>query len=645
MTDVFISYKTEDRARVRPLVDALTAEGLDVWWDVHIQGGAAWRETIRGHLEAASCVIVVWSDGAVGPAGHFVQDEAAYAKRRGVYLPVAVDPVEPPLGFGQEQALKLIGWRGSRRDPLFTDVLAAARAVIEGGPRPRPVAQARSIRLAALRPWRIGAMAVVGGLLASGVVIVAAPSQLCALTGLACAAPTAANSIAVLPLANLAADPTQDYFADGLTEELIGSLARLGQFQVVGRTSSFKFKGSHETSAAIGQKLHVSYLIDGSVRRAGDIVRVSAVLVDAKTGFERWSQTYDRKLDDAFAVQSGIAQAVAEALRVRLMGADVAALSGGGTTNGEAYDAYLRGRELIRSAPGESGLREALARFDAAIADDATFASAYAWRAIALSDLADQFTAPGAVRATYDSAEVSARQAVALDPNLPLGQAALGLVLYRGRLDFPHAQGAFARAMRTGSGDVIILSLFGQFSDAIGDVRAGLAAHQRAAFLDPLDPLHRRQLGYGQYSARRYGEAIETMRQALALNPHAGVAHAVIGNILYLTGDLTGARREYALEPLDYLRAVGEAILLHRQGDAKGADTALRGLAADPTTAYQQAQVFAQWGAADRAFEAIDRAFAIGDSGLATLRTDPLIDPLRGDPRFAARLARLGGAG
>jgi TolB-like protein/Tfp pilus assembly protein PilF len=491
---------------------------------------------------------------------------------------------------------------------------------------------------------------VAAGLLAAiaaaacGLVFVFAPTRLCTITGFGCPAPAAANSIAVLPLANLSADPSQEYFADGLTEELIGSLAKLGQFQVVGRTSSFKFKDSHETSAAIGQTLHVTYLIDGSVRRAGDMVRVSATLVDASTGFERWSETFDRRLDDAFAVQSGIAQAVADALRVKLMGGDVAALSTGGTANGAAYDSYLRGRELIRSAPNEAGDREALARFDDAIARDPKFTAAYAWRAIILTSLADEYTLLDDVRRTYEQAEASARKAVALDPGLPIGQAALGVVLYRGRFDFADAQAAFTQAMKSGAGDVTILSMFAQFNDALGDLQSGLAAHRRAALLDPLDALTHRQLGRGLFRARLYGEAAETMRQVLALNPGANDAHAVIGDVLYLTGDLAGARREYALEPLDFLRAAGDAMVLQRQGDLTGAQSALRRLSADRATPYQQAQVFAQWGEPDRAFAAIDRAFVIGDSGLLDLRTDPLLDPVRDDPRFAARLERLTGS-
>jgi len=186
MTDVFVSYKAEDRARVKPLVDALTAAGLSVWWDVQIEGGSAWRETIRERLDAAACVIVVWSETSTGPAGHFVQDEAARAKRRGVYLPIVIDDVDPPLGFGQEQALSLVGWRGARRDPRLTDVLDSVGAAMQGGPRPTPRAHARTLSRRRLSAGVIGAGLTVVLVIAAALFVIGAPGRLCAVTGLDC---------------------------------------------------------------------------------------------------------------------------------------------------------------------------------------------------------------------------------------------------------------------------------------------------------------------------------------------------------------------------------------------------------------------------------------------------------------------------
>ena len=646
MSHVFISYKSEDRARVKPLVEALEAEGLEVWWDVHVEGGAAWREAIQTQLDAAQCVIVVWSEASVGPAGHFVQDEASRANARGVYLPVAIDAVQPPLGFGQKQVLKLAGWRGSRRDPRLADVVRAARAMVDDGPRPVPAPPGRR-SWAGIGPlgWRAAAFSavLVALLLGAGYALTklrphagAAPQ--------AQAATAPANSIAVLPFENLSGDPKQDYFSEGLSEELIGDLSKLDALQVAARTSSFKFKGSKDDSGVIGAKLGVAYLLDGSVRRDGELVRVSTELVDAKSGFERWSQTYDKDMKDIFAVQSGIAQAVADALKVRLMGGDIAALSSGATSSPAAYDAYLRGRRLFDAGGDEAAHRDALARFDAAIAADPDYAAAYAARARTLSELANQFEPPGKVRATFDAALASARKAVALSPDLAEAQATLASTLLIANLNFSEARPIYARAMALGGGDADILTRFGLFSSNAGDFVSGLAAVRRAAVLDPLNPRVFRSLGSALLRSRRYPEAIAAMRRALELSPETSAAHAVIGDALLMQGQLRAAMAEYALEPTGSRRHAGQAIVMRRLNDSKAADMAFKQLTADANgfTDYQQAEVYAQWGDLDRAFGALDAAFKHGDSGAVFLKGDPLMDPLRSDARFGRFLARLG---
>ncbi len=649
MSQVFISYKTEDRARVKPLVDGLIAEGLSVWWDVHIEGGAAWREVIQAQLDAAACVVVVWSEGSAGPAGRFVQDEASRAARRGVYLPVAIDPVQPPLGFGEHQVLSLVGWRGGRRDSLFLDVAASVRGVIDGGPRPTPRPPRRIRRGLAPGPWFAAGLAAATLAALAGLVAVKSPARLCQATGIGCAGPggrkpAPANSIAVLPFANLSGDPAQDYFSDGLSEELLGKLARLEQLLVAARTSSFKFKGSGEDSAAIGAKLGVAYILDGSVRRDGPMVRVSAQLVEAKSGFERWSQTYDREMKDIFAVQSGIAEAVARALQVKLLGGDIAALSRSGTTNPAAYDAFLRGRRLFDATAGESSYRGALAQFDAAIAADPRFAAAHAARARALVAIGNQFAAAGQVRATYDAALKSARRAVELAPDLAQAQSTLAVALASATLDFSVVKAAYARALATGGGDADVLTGYGQFACLAGDFGPGLAALRRAATLDPLNPRVYKTLGLGLIAARQYPAAIDAMRRALALSPGINGAHAAIGEALMLQGRLEEAKAEYALEPEGYERFTGQAIVLRKLGDAAGAQAAVNALIADgaDASAYQLAQVRAQWGDRDGAIAMLDTAFKFGDSGLLVLKSDPLMDPVRGDPRFPSRLARLG---
>jgi len=644
MADVFLSYKTEDRARVRPLVQALVAEGLTVWWDQHIEGGAAWREQIQSELDAAACVLVVWSTLSVGPLGRFVQDEASRADRRGVYLPIAIDDVHPPLGFGQHQVIDLVGWRSARRDPRFVSLLGAIRAVMVR--EPAAIAPARRPSPDRLS-WRWIAAGIAAVILVAGVVLLKAPTRLCAAAGLTCAgaqAKAAPNSLAVLPFANLSGDPAQDYFSDGLTDELISRLSRLTGLQIAARASSFKFKGAKADTRAIGGQLGVAYLLDGSVRRDGNLVRVSAQLSEARSGFERWSQTYDRNMDDIFAVQSGIAEAVAQALKVKLFGADIAALSHGGTDNPAAYDAYLRGRGLFNLGGDEASYRGALAKFDAAISADPAFAAAHAARARTLLAIANQFEGPAGVRAAYDAALISARRAVSLAPALPEAQTTLAETLVYAALDMAGAKAAYDRALQAGGGDADVLLRYGLFNAQTGDANAGLQAIQRAVGLDRLDPRAYRTLGLALIAARRYPEAVDAMRQALALSPAATGAHAAIGEALYLSGQTEAAAAEYAREPGAWQKPTGQAIVLHKLGDQPGAERAYKALVAEggDSNSYQEAEVLAQWGDQAGAFGALERAFKAGDSGLELMKRDPLLDPLRSDARFATLLARLG---
>lgn len=645
MTDIFISYKSEDRARVKPLVDALVAEGLTVWWDVHIEGGAAWRESIRSNLDAAACVIVVWSEASVGPAGYFVQDEAARAERRGVFLPVAIDEVEPPLGFGQDQALKLVDWRGGRRDPYFMDVLATARAIVAGGPRPRPMAPARSAARRR-RPWP-ATLTIVAGLLAvmAGAAWFGAPAPLCRSIGLSCGsgARVADNSIAVLPFANFSGDPSQDYFSDGLSEELINALTRLETIKVVGRTSAFTFKGTRESSAQIGARLGVAYLLDGSVRRQGQTVRVSADLVEADTGVEKWAQTYDRPMRDIFQIQGDIAGLVADALRVRIVKGAGAASSAGGTTNPVALDAYLRARAIQNKAGDEASFRAALTEIGAALAADPNYAMAHAMRARLMLFIADTFAEGDAVRALSEEGLAEARRAVALAPDLALAQSTLGAANAQ-RLNIAEARIPFENSLRLGPGDASILQSYGSFESAIGRGDLGLPALKRAAALDPLNASVARYLGIGYYLSRRYPETMVAMRAALALRPGMPLAHSYLGASLIETKDLAGARAEFQREPLDWARQTGLAVVALRRGDRPAADIALAALRkpGDDGTFYQQAEVLAQSGDLDGAVAALDHAYAARDAGLLQAPADPLLDPLRGRPGFQKLLHRLG---
>ena len=268
MADLFVSYKSEDRARVAPLVAALEADGISVWWDAHIGTGSSWRESIESNLHSAKCVLVVWSERSIGAEGSFVRDEATRSLRRGAYFPVRIDNVEPPLGFGETQAASLIGWKGDRTDSRYQEVLASVQAVIAGTPRPAP---------ATYKPKRIfDRRLLIGG----GVAAVAAAGAGGWWATHRAAAP--GDSVAVLPFDNLSGDPSQAYFSDGIAEELRDALTRIAGLKVAGRSSSELMRDADGPTAAA--KLGVANILSGTVRRGAGMIRINTELVDGISG-------------------------------------------------------------------------------------------------------------------------------------------------------------------------------------------------------------------------------------------------------------------------------------------------------------------------------------------------------------------------
>ena len=622
MADVFVSYKAEDRRRVQPLVQALKSDGLTVWWDAHIGGGDDWRDQIQQQLDEAKCVIVIWSKRSVGPGGHFVRDEAARAQRRHAYLPVRIDKVDPPLGFGETQALPLIGWSGGRSNPRYQAVLTAARAIVSGTPRPDHLDFSES---------GVSRRTVVAG--SAAVAAAAAGGWYLLRPGAA----EAANSIAVLPFANLSRDPDQAYFADGLAEELRNALSRIGSLKVIGRVSSEAVRNAGAAEAA--RKLQVANLLTGSVRRSPSLIRVNAQLVDGRDGAQRWAETYDRPPGDALAVQTDIAEKVSAALSIQLGQAERDALRAGGTRNAAAHDLYLKARALVRSDQSQPALRRAIGLLDAAVALDPRFSNAYAMKAIYVADDTGTFANDAAAFASgYAQAEAAARQAIAITPKLSLGYAALGEVA-QARLDAVTGLTMFERALAYAPREIEALGGYARLLGDIGRTDESLKLSEEILKLDPLDP--------GAYGfralmliyARRYAEAISAARRSLQFSPKRYIARSRVGDALVLLGRPKEALAEYAQMPTgDPWRLLGEAIAFYKVGDRAASDRAFSELVAryGDAFSYQQADIHAQRGEHDRAFAALRRALEVRDPGLMAIRADRFLDPIRSDPRLAA---------
>lgn len=641
---VFLSYSRTDQARAQQLAEALGEAGLTVWWDALIEGGASFAKSIEAALVASDAVVVLWSGASV--ASDWVLDEAAHGRDLHKLVPISIDGTLPPLGFRQYQAISLAATDG-RADPAAVAAVVRAVQALANGERPAPRASAQAPAPAS----RTRRGLVLGGA-AAAAVLAAGGGVLGWRRGwFTPAAPVSGSSVAVLPFKNISGDDSRAYFSDGLSEEVRATLARNLQLQVMAQSSSGQFRASEEGAVVIAGKLGVSYLLDGSVRWAGDIVRVAADLVDGRTGFSRWSQVFERPIDDVFAVQSEIARAVATAMVAQVdapadapvdPGAELAA--SGGTRNVDAYDAYLRGQALYGLASDEKTDRAAMAHFDAAIALDPGYAAAHAARARSLTTLANVYAAVGETQAMYDQAIASAETAVQLAPEFAVAHSTLAFALFQGRLDVRAARVPFERSNALAAGEATVQARWALYCARTGRHELAAEAMARALLRDRLNPSIHRAAGSVEYAARRFAASVAPVRKALEMNPRMSQAHAALGDALVNLGSLEEAQAEYAAEPIADFRLTGLAIAAHRLGQAEASRAAMAQLVSEQgdRVLYQQAQVLAQQGELEPAMTALLAARAHGDSGLIYSRNDPFLDPLRGDPRMVSLLDGLG---
>jgi TolB-like protein/tetratricopeptide (TPR) repeat protein len=450
------------------------------------------------------------------------------------------------------------------------------------------------------------------------------------------------HSIAVLPFLNMSGGKEQEYFSDGLTEEILNSLARINELQVSARTSSFSFKGKDADISTIAHQLNVASILEGSVRRAGNTVRITAQLNNAVTGFHLWSQTYDRGLSDVLRVQTEIADAVASALKITLLGDIAAKIEAGGTRNPAAFDAYLRAAKAMWSSHDAKQDETAIAAFSEAIRLDPNYALAFAGRSLAWQAHADWTYGAYATGATIGKddklALADARQAVTLAPELAEGHLALHLFFQGRSLDFASAKAELERAVALAPGNADVLARYGRFAVMTGHTDAGLAAARRAVILDPLNAQSHYRLGQSLLRARHYAEAVAAFSDVLVLDPQHPDAPHLRGLAYYGLGDFQNARASCEASSDDEASQWCLALTYQRLGRRADAETALaklRAVAGDPS-AYLLATIYAQWGNTAQALESLEAAWRLRVPALRWLKVDPLMDPLRNEPRFQA---------
>jgi TolB-like protein len=453
------------------------------------------------------------------------------------------------------------------------------------------------------------------------------------------ASAVAENSIAVLPFVNMSEDKANESFSDGISEELLNLLAKIPQLQVTARTSSFAFKGKEIGVPEIARTLHVAHVLEGSVRKAGDSVRITAQLIKAGTDTHLWSETYDRKMDDIFKIQDEIAGKVVKELKVKLLGAAPKVR----TTDPKAYALYLQAREL-----GRQKTAEAFAKSDALCRQVLEIDPRYApaWDELAANFFGKASAGLLSNQQGYTRAREAEEKALGIDPDYAPAHAGLGFITAYGDNDLAGAARHFQRALAIDPTDVNVLNDAAVFLTSLGRLDETLALDEALVSRDPIDVLGFFNLGLHQRYAGRYDAAIASFRTALNLSPNYGGAHTQLGMALIQKGDAAAALADIEQEKIDVLRMIGLPLAYCALGRRAEADAALNALTAkyEKDGPYNIAHDYAFCGEADKAFEWLDKAVAYQDPGLGEIVTENLFDKIHSDPRWLPFLRKIGKA-
>jgi serine/threonine protein kinase len=458
-----------------------------------------------------------------------------------------------------------------------------------------------------------------------------------------------ANTIAVLPFVNISRDENGDYFSDGLAEELLNVLSKIRGLKVAARTSSFSFKGKETTIADIGRTLSVASVLEGSIRVAGSRVRISVQLIKVEDGFQLWSETYDRTMDDVFAVQDDIAQCVVKELRLRLLNEDsggrviseVAEAVKGRADNPEAQRLMLLGRYLLDRTTREDTAK-AIEYFRAALDVDPGYALCWAELGRAYSIEAGRAWAP--VDEGFDRSRDATKRALALEPNLAEGHAQLGRIQLAHDWDLRGAETSYHRALAIAPGSSAVLDGASVLQYKLGKFDTALELSRRVLVQDPLSAAFWHNLGLACEAAGQITEAEQAFRKALELAPRRFVSRALLSVVLISKEDKEDALRQAELEADEFWRLWALAIVRYALGMISESDEAVQNLIKNHSdgNAFQIAEVHAMRGEIDLAFHWLERGISERDAGVTHARVDPRLRRLHGDPRWVPLLTRIG---
>jgi serine/threonine-protein kinase len=463
-------------------------------------------------------------------------------------------------------------------------------------------------------------------------------------------------SIAVLPFLNLSSDKENEYFSDGLAEEIINALTKLENLRVTARTSAFAFRGEQQNISDIGNKLHVTSVLEGSVRKAGNRVRISVQLIGVEEGNNMWSERYDREMTDVFEIQDEISQAIVQNLKVRLgsqsgSGTDperpVKSLVKRYTDNLDAYDLYLKGRFDLYKMTGE-GLQSSRRLFEEALKLDPNYALAY--EGIAYSWYLSGFMGFMAPKEAMPKAKTAVRRAIELDETVAEAHATLGVILALYDWDWAGAEREMTRSIElNGSSPACRDQYAFYFLRPMGRIEEAISETQQALSLDPMSILFRVHLAFLFYLQHKYEHSIAQFRKVLEINPRYYLANAMMGNVHTLAGQYDEALACYAIAReadadskfIDSLQAMTLARAGRREETVELLRRITQRAASDYISPVSIAYVHTAMGDADQAFENLDRAIQDRDPNLLGLKSNPIFESLRGDPRYHALLNKM----
>ena len=630
---VFISYASHDTDAANAICQSLESHCVPCWMAPRdVKPGAEYADSIVHAINDAKAVVLVMSAAGIASAHVGREIERAASKRK---LIIAFRIDKAPLSAALEYFLSQSQWIDVPVLGMKAALAKLEEAVQESATSSEVVASRKSIG----SKMRIGIAAAAVAL----VVVVGLGFYLWKLNHGGAPAPTVAaitdKSIAVLPFTDMSERRDQEYFSDGLSEELIELLGKTPGLRVIARTSSFYFKGKAEKLDAIAAELHVANVLEGSVRKSGDRLRVTAQLIRADTSEHLWSETFDRDLRDVFKVQDEIASAVVAALKIHLLPTQ----SGLHTENLDAYNLFLQGRQSYNQGDA-AGYQHAVTAFRAAIALDPGYAAAYADLALAQFWLTDDtYTGDAADIAGYESALAAAEKAVTLAPALAAGFSARGFLRAVYKFDFAGAQVDLNEAIARSPGDAMVLHRSAVLLGVLGDLPAAIAREQQALALNPLSEEICRRLGFFFEANQQFAQARPLYEKALVIAPNSAHARFNLGELYLLENQPELALAAFHQTGIEVYSLSGLAKAEYSLGHVDASRRALETLITKHGKAspWTISEVYAWRGENDQAFEWAERAYAHRDDGITWIKIDIDFRGLRNEPRYKALLKKM----